>query len=177
MAASEIREDGTVAATDKTNAMRLLEKAGVPYKVHTYEAGDTVPDGETVAARIGEDPAKVFKTLVTVGPTRGVCVFVVPVCRELDLKAAARAVGEKSLAMLKPADLERTTGYVRGGCSPFGMKKAFPTVVDGSAEGLATLIVSAGKIGFQVEVPPSALVQLARAVFCDVTHAGFPSGM
>ena len=154
-----------MAAAAKTNAMRLLEKAGIPYKVHTYEAGDTVPDGETVAAKIGEDPGKVFKTLVTVGPSKGVCVFVVPVCRELDLKAAARAVGEKSLAMLKPADLERTTGYVRGGCSPFGMKKAFPTVVDGTAEGLGTLIVSAGKIGYQVEVPPDSLVRLARATF------------
>ena len=155
----------------KTNALRLLEKAGIPYKTHTYETDGTVPDGETVARKIGQNPDKVFKTLVTTGVKNGPCVFVIPVCKELDLKAAARAAGEKSLDMLKPSDLERVTGYVRGGCSPFGMKKRFHTFVDSSSRQQDTIIVSAGRIGLQAEIPPASLEMLLQAHFADVTEA------
>lgn len=154
----------------KTNALRLLEKSGIPYKTHTYETNGTVPDGETVAMKIGQPPSKVFKTLVTTGDKKGPCVFVIPVYSELDLKAAARAAGEKSLAMLKPSDLERVTGYVRGGCSPFGMKKRFQTFVDSSAHNQDTIIVSAGRIGLQAEIPPTSLEMLLQAHFVAVTE-------
>ena len=154
----------------KTNALRLLEKAGIPYNTHTYETNGTVPDGETVAMKIGQPPDKVFKTLVTTGDKKGPCVFVIPVCSELDLKAAARAAGEKSLGMLKPSDLERVTGYVRGGCSPFGMKKRFPTFVDSTARNQDTIIVSAGRIGLQAEIPPASLETLLQGLFVAVTE-------
>ena len=149
-------------ANFKTNAMRLLDKAGIPYRVHTYTADDGVPDGETVATKIGMPAERVFKTLVTVGSNRNPYIFVLPVTRELDLKAAARAVDEKALSMLKVTDLEKTTGYVRGGCSPLGMKKDFPVCFDEAAGSLETMVVSAGKIGFQVEVAPAALLALCR---------------
>lgn len=153
----------------KTNALRLLDKAGIPYKTHTYETEGTVPDGESVARKIGQPPDKVFKTLVTTGEKKGPCIFVIPVCRELDLKAAARAAGEKSLTMLKPSELERVTGYVRGGCSPFGMKKKFPTFVDVTAQKQETIIVSAGRIGLQAEVPPVSLEKLLQSSYAEVT--------
>ena len=105
------------------------------------------------------------------GDKKGPCVFVIPVCAELDLKAAARVAGEKSLAMLKPSDLEHVTGYVRGGCSPFGMKKRFPTYVDSTAHNQDTIIVSAGRIGLQAEIPPSSLEMLLQAFFVAVTEA------
>ena len=110
----------------KTNVMRMLDKEKVPYTPHTYDHGDGAIDGASVAAKMGQDPARVFKTLVTQGAGKSYFVFVVPVLAELDLKKAAKSVGEKSVAMLHVADINKVTGYVRGGCSPLGMKKAGP---------------------------------------------------
>ena len=153
----------------KTNAMRILEREKVSYTAHEYahEEGVAV-DGVTVAASMGEDPACVYKTLVTQGASKNYFVFVIPVAAELDLKAAARAVGEKSVAMLHVADLLKTTGYVRGGCSPVGMKKQFPTVFHETVLLYDTVCVSAGKIGFQVECRPGDLVALLRAKTADI---------
>ena len=153
----------------KTNAMRILERAKVAYTAHEYphEEGVAV-DGVTVAASIGEDPACVYKTLVTQGNSKNYFVFVIPVAAELDLKAAARSVGEKSVAMIHVADINKVTGYVRGGCSPVGMKKPFPTVFHESAQTYDVIAVSAGKIGLQVLVEPNALCQLVGGQFADV---------
>ena len=152
----------------KTNAMRMLERAKVNYTAHEYphEEGQAV-DGANVARLTGQDPARVFKTLVTQGADRNYYVFVVPVAQTLDLKKAARAVGEKSVAMLHVADLLKVTGYVRGGCSPLGMKKPFVTVLDESCLSQPAIAVSAGHIGFQVELAPADLLKLATA---DVTQ-------
>ena len=135
----------------KTNAMRILERAKVPYTAHEYahEEGVAV-DGVTVAASMGEDPACVYKTLVTQGSSKNYFVFVIPVAAELDLKAAARSVGEKSVAMIHVADINKVTGYVRGGCSPVGMKKQYTTVFDESVMAQEKVYVSGGRIGTQV---------------------------
>lgn len=155
-------------AEEKTNVMRLLDQKKAPYTPHRYAAPGGAVDGVTVAGLIGRTPEQVFKTLVTCAPSGTHYVFVVPVLRELDLKAAARAVGEKSIAMLRQAELLPLTGYVHGGCSPLGMKKQFRTVLDESARTLETMVVSAGKIGAQVELPPAELARLARAQFAPV---------
>ena len=154
----------------KTNAMRILEREKVPYTAHEYahEEGVAV-DGVTVAQMTGMDPAKVFKTLVARGASKTPYVFVIPVACELDLKKAAKAVGEKSVAMLNVSELTPLTGYVRGGCSPVGMKKAFPTVFDESVLNVPTVMVSAGKIGAQVEVAPADLMALLGAQTADIT--------
>jgi len=144
-------------ANVKTNAMRLLDKEKIPYKIHTYENKDGMIDGISVANKIGVPVEKVYKTLVTQGHSKEYFVFVIPVANELDLKAAARAVGDKSIEMIKVADINKITGYIRGGCSPIGMKKQFITVVDSSCEELDTIVISAGKIGFQVELNPTDL--------------------
>lgn len=155
---------------EKTNVMRLLEQKKVAYTAHTYpHDGETAPDGVTVARSMGQDPARVFKTLVARGASGGYYVFDIPVAESLDLKKAAKVVGEKSIAMLPQKELLPLTGYVHGGCSPVGMKKLFPTVLHASAEALETIIVSAGKIGYQVEVDPKALAALVRAKFADLT--------
>ena len=139
-----------MAKEAKTNAMRFLEKEKVAYTAHEYphEEGVAV-DGATVARSMGQDPACVFKTLVTQGASREYFVFVIPVEAELDLKAAARSVGEKSVAMIHVADINKVTGYVRGGCSPVGMKKRYVTVFDASALDQEKIYVSAGRIGLQ----------------------------
>ena len=152
----------------KTNVMRILDQKKVPYEARHYPHGAEAVDGLAVARALGEDPAGVFKTLVTRGSKGGYYVFVIPVAEELDLKKAARAVGEKSVAMLHVKELLPLTGYVRGGCSPVGMKKQFPTVLDESVEGLDTIVVSAGKIGAQVELAPAALCGLIRGKFAPV---------
>lgn len=152
----------------KTNVMRLLDRAGVPYTPHFYSCADGAIDGLSVAAKLGQDPARVFKTLVTQGANRNCFVFVLPVQTELDLKKAARSVGEKSVAMLPLAELTKATGYIRGGCSPLGMKKAFCTVMDESARGLETMCVSGGKPGCQIELAPKALCRLAGARYADI---------
>ncbi|OUN25367.1 Cys-tRNA(Pro) deacylase [Pseudoflavonifractor sp. An85] len=154
---------------EKTNVMRVLEQKKVPYQGHTYpHDGETAPDGVSVAQSMGQDPACVFKTLVTRGASGGYYVFDIPVAATLDLKKAAKAVGEKSVAMLPSKELLPLTGYVHGGCSPVGMKKQFPTVFHESCLDQNTIYVSAGKIGFQVEVAPQALMDLVRATAADV---------
>ncbi|OUN08412.1 MULTISPECIES: Cys-tRNA(Pro) deacylase [unclassified Flavonifractor] len=153
---------------EKTNVMRVLDQKKVPYTPHHYAHPDGAVDGASVAALIDKDPASVCKTLVTQGASKKYYVFVIPVLKELDLKAAAKAVGEKSIEMIKQAQLLPLTGYVHGGCSPVGMKKQFPTVFDQSVEGLDTITVSAGKIGAQVEVAPAALAGLVRGRFAPV---------
>ena len=157
-------------AEEKTNVMRLLEREKTPYTAHTYahEEGVAV-DGVHVAQLCGQDPAQVFKTLVTQGADRNYYVFAVPVALELDLKKAAKAAGVKSVAMLHVADINKVTGYVRGGCSPLGMKKPFRTFFDASVSALDTVMVSAGKIGFQIEVAPAALLALVPAEAVPLT--------
>ncbi len=156
-------------AEEKTNVMRVLDQKKVPYTPHHYAHPDGAVDGASVAALIDRDPATVCKTLVTQGASKKYYVFVIPVLKELDLKAAAKAVGEKSIEMIKQAQLLPLTGYVHGGCSPVGMKKQFPTVLDQSVEGLDTITVSAGKIGSQVELAPAALAGLVRGSFAPVS--------
>lgn len=153
----------------KTNAMRLLDRAKIAYEVREYPHQEGVAvDGVTVAQSLGQEPGSVFKTLVTRGASGGYYVFDVPVAEELDLKKAARAVGEKSVAMIHVVELLPLTGYVRGGCSPVGMKKPFPTVFHESAQTYDVIAVSAGKIGLQVLVEPNALCQLVGGQFADV---------
>ena len=152
----------------KTNAQRMLEKEKIPYLAHTYETGDGHIDGVSVAHKMGIDPAVVFKTLVTRGASKGIYVFVVPVALELNLKAAARAVGEKSVEMVAVKEITPLTGYVRGGCSPIGMKKHYPTVVDESARPLERMIVSAGRIGGQIELAPG---DLQKATGCSFSFS------
>lgn len=154
---------------EKTNVMRVLEQKKVPYQGHTYpHDGETAPDGVSVAQSMGQDPACVFKTLVTRGASGGYYVFDIPVAATLDLKKAAKAVGEKSVAMLPSKELLPLTGYVHGGCSPVGMKKQFPTVFHESCLDQESIYVSAGKVGFQVEVAPQALIDLVRSTTADV---------
>lgn len=153
---------------NKTNAMRILEGLKIDFDVHTYDVSDGMLDGGTVAQRIGADPARVFKTLVTQGKSRAYYVFVIPVLKELNLKAAAASVGEKSVEMIPQKELLKTTGYIHGGCSPVGMKKQFPTVFHETVLLYDTVCVSAGKIGFQVECRPGDLVALLRAKTADI---------
>ena len=155
---------------EKTNVMRVLEQKKIAYTAHSYphEEGVAV-DGVTVAQMTGVDPAKVFKTLVARGASKTPYVFVIPVACELDLKKAAKAVGEKSIAMLHVSELTPLTGYVRGGCSPVGMKKQLRTVFAAQALAQETILVSAGKIGYQVEVAPQALIALVRAATAELT--------
>ncbi|WFA09367.1 Cys-tRNA(Pro) deacylase [Tissierella sp. Yu-01] len=152
----------------KTNAMRLLEKAKTSYKIHTYENKDGQIDGISVAEKIGLPVEKVYKTLVTQGHSKEYYVFVIPVAEELDLKAAAKAVGDKSVAMIHVADINKVTGYIRGGCSPIGMKKNLKTVIDSSCNNIDTIIVSAGKIGYQIELNPSDLLKLISGKVEDI---------
>ncbi len=145
-------------AEAKTNAMRMLERAKIPYEI----------DGISVARKVGLDPDTVFKTLVTRGASREIYVFVLPVAKELDLKKAARSVGEKSIELVKIEEINKLTGYIRGGCSPVGMKKAYPTVIDASAQGFPAITVSGGRIGSQVTLSPADLAAISRATFSDV---------
>ncbi len=154
--------------SDKTNAVRILDRGKIDYKRYSYPAGEVPPSGEEVAALIGQDVSKVFKTLVTVGKSHKNYVFMVPVAKELDLKKAAVAAGEKSIEMLKSKELLPLTGYVHGGCSPIGMKKFFPTFVDSSAKDLPSIIFSAGKIGQQIETSPQNLAMAVKYKFADI---------
>ena len=153
---------------EKTNVMRVLEQRNIPYTPHAYDP-DAGLDGVSVAGQLGQDPAAVFKTLVARGASGGLYVFDIPVAENLDLKKAARAVGEKSVAMIHQKELLPLTGYVHGGCSPVGMKKQYPTVFDETAELFDAICVSAGKIGFQVELSPAALIGLVGASTADLT--------
>ena len=155
---------------EKTNVMRVLEQKQIPDTAHAYEHEEGVAvDGVTVAASLGQDPECVFKTLVARGASKGIYVFCIPVAENLDLKKAARAVGEKSIEMVAVKEINALTGYVRGGCSPVGMKKQYPTVFHETAEIVDTIMVSAGKIGYQVELAPAALIELVGGVLADIT--------
>ena len=156
-------------ASDKTNVMRVLEQHRIPYTAHAYPHGKEAVDGATVARLLGQDEAQVFKTLVARGRSGSCHVFVSPVAKELDLKKAAKAAGEKAVELVHVRELLGLTGYVRGGCSPVGMKKAFPTVFDESVSRLPSVIVSAGRIGFQIECAPADLLGLTRARTAPVT--------
>lgn len=158
-------------ASDKTNVMRVLEQHKIAYTAHEYPHGKEAVDGETVARLLGQDVRQVFKTLVARGKSGGYHVFVIPVAKELDLKKAAKSAGEKSVELVHVKELLGLTGYVRGGCSPVGMKKAFPTVFDASVQDIPTVIVSAGKIGYQIECAPADLMALVRATAAPITTA------
>ena len=153
----------------KTNAMRILEQKKIPYRSLDYPHGDGPVDGVTVAQLTGQDPATVFKTLVTVGASKAHFVFVIPVAKELHLKKAAAAVGEKSIAMIHVSEITPLTGYVRGGCSPVGMKKLVRTVLDESARDLPRIQVSGGRIGTQISLAPADLIALVRGETADIT--------
>ena len=160
-------------AQGKTNAVRLLDKAGVPYELHEYHVDmESAPRGGLgleVARKAGIPPEAVFKTLVVRG-AGGHYVFVVPVAAQLDMKKAAAAVGEKRVELLPVAGIQKATGYIRGGCSPLGMKKAYPTVFDASAQALGSICVSAGRPGLQVQAAPAALAGLCGASFSAITQ-------
>ncbi len=151
---------------EKTNAMRQFDRKKLSYAVHTY---DGVISGVDVATFMGQDPDKVFKTLVTTGKSGGHYVFMIPVAQELDLKKAAKAVGEKSISMLPQKELLPLTGYVHGGCSPVGMKKQFPTTIHESAKEFEKIFFSGGKIGMQIETSPEALEKLMPIQYADLT--------
>ncbi len=152
---------------EKTNVMRLLEQKKIPYRSHTYDLPATT-SGEEIARALGEDVSRVFKTLVTVGKSRQNYVFVIPVAEELDLKKAAKAVGEKSVDMVKAKELLPLTGYVHGGCSPIGMKKFFKTTIHETVREMDVFFFSAGKVGCQVELSPRDLAKVIRYGTADL---------
>lgn len=151
----------------KTNAMRLLDRQKISYRVNEYECGEFV-DGVTIADQLGQSYDISFKTLVTVGRSGQYYVFALPVDREVDLKKAAKAVGEKSVEMLPVKEINRVTGYIRGGCTPIGMKKRFPTVVHESAGQLEEMIISGGRLGEQIILKPSDLLRVTGAKLADI---------
>ena len=151
----------------KTNAMRILESLKIPFEHHTYECGEFI-DGVQVADMLGLPHEKVYKTLVTVGSTKNYFTFVIPIAEELDLKKAARSVGEKSVEMIHVKDINAVTGYIRGGCTAIGMKKQFVTRVDQSAASLEQIYVSGGRIGSQIELKPEDLLKAAKAEYADI---------
>ena len=158
-----------MAKQEKTNVMRFLEQKKIPYKMHDYTESGAIA-GEDVARVLGENPDEVFKTLVTVGKSKQNYVFIVPVNKELNLKKAAGAVGEKSIEMIKSKDLLPLTGYVHGGCSPLGMKKQFPTVVHNTAEAMENILFSGGKIGMQVELRVEDFKKILNIKFADIAE-------
>ena len=156
---------------EKTNVMRILDQKEIPYTPHTYphEEGEAV-DGVTVAGIIGRDPECVFKTLVARGASGALYVFDIPVADSLDLKKAAKAVGEKSVAMLHQKELLPLTGYVHGGCSPIGMKKQYPVFIAEAAQNYPPIVVSGGHLGIQIELAPQDLAAASKGTFCDITR-------
>ncbi|MCM1302607.1 MAG: Cys-tRNA(Pro) deacylase [Lachnospiraceae bacterium] len=151
----------------KTNAMRILENMNIPFRHHTYECDEFI-DGIQIADKLSLPYEKVYKTLVTVGNSKNYFVFVIPIAEELDLKAAARSVGEKSVEMIHVKDINAITGYIRGGCTAVGMKKQYVTRIDGSARAQENIIVSGGRIGSQLELSPQDLAKAAKAEFADI---------
>lgn len=151
----------------KTNAVRILERNKVPYELLTYECDEFI-DGIHSAEATGTPVAQTYKTLVMQGKSKKYYVFVIPIAEEVDLKAAARAVSEKSVEMIHVKDLTAITGYVRGGCSPLGMKKVFPTVIDASARQYSEIYVSGGRIGTSIRLDPQDLARIVRATFADI---------
>ena len=153
----------------KTNAVRQVEQAKIPCTEHFYEYDEKDLSGLHAAEALGRSPEEVFKTLVARGPKTGIHVFCIPVCREMDLKKAAKAAGDKSMEMIPVKELLSLTGYIRGGCSPVGMKKKYPTHFHETAKGFDTIAISAGERGHQMIVPPLALAKLVDAGFADLT--------
>lgn len=151
----------------KTNAMRILEKEKIPFICHTYEC-DEFTDGIQIADMLSLPHEKVYKTLVTIGNSKSYFVFVIPVARELDLKKAAKAVGEKSVSMIHVKDINQVTGYIRGGCTAVGMKKQYVTRLDESARSKDKIYVSGGRIGSQIELKPDDLLKACRGEYADV---------
>ena len=154
---------------EKTNVMRILDQKKVPYTPHFYSSEDGHIDAVSVAEKLGQPVEQVFKTLVTRGAGKGYFVFVIPAAEELDLKAAARAAGEKSIEMIHVSEINAVTGYIRGGCSPIGMKKKFPTYFDETAMLFDEIAVSAGQRGVQLIVNPDALAAFVEAGYVDLT--------
>lgn len=155
----------------KTNAMRILESMKIPYMQYTYQC-DEFTDGIQIADMLELPYEKVYKTLVTMGNSRNYFVFVIPIAEELDLKAAAKSVGEKSVEMIHVRDINGVTGYIRGGCTAVGMKKQYVTRIDSSAAALEKMIVSGGRIGIQLELSPADLAKAAKAEFADIVRHG-----
>lgn len=151
----------------KTNAMRMLERAKIPYQEYTYECED-FQDGISSTRKLGKPLESSFKTLVARGKSGAYYVLVIPVAEEVDFKKAAKAVGEKSIALIHVKELTPLTGYVRGGCSPIGMKKQFPTVVHESAKDLSSVLISGGRIGLSLELTPGDLIRAANASYADL---------
>lgn len=151
----------------KTNAMRILETMKIPFAHYTYECEEFV-DGLQIAEKLSLPYEKVYKTLVTQGNSKNYFVFVIPIAEELDMKKAAKSVGEKNVEMIHVKDINAVTGYIRGGCTAVGMKKQYVTRVDASAEGQPTIIVSGGRIGSQIELKPEDLLKAARAEYADI---------
>lgn len=158
-------------ANFKTNAMRILDSNHIPYTMHEYKSGGKPLSGVEVAALLQVDVFLIYKTLIAQGATGQYYVFIIPAARELSLKLAANAAGEKSVSMAKQNDLMKITGYVRGGVSPIGMKKNYPTFIDSSCLNLEKIIVSAGKIGYQVELSPPDLISLVNCKSAAITQA------
>ncbi|HFL3828604.1 TPA: Cys-tRNA(Pro) deacylase [Clostridioides difficile] len=152
----------------KTNAMRILDNFNIEYEIITYDNRDGKIDGISVAEKIGKDPKCVFKTLVAQGNSGNIYVFIIPVAEELDLKKAAKAAKEKKVEMIHVKDIVKYTGYIRGGCSPIGMKKNYPTFIDESASNIENIIVSAGKIGVQIELKVSDLQKMSQGLICEL---------
>ena len=152
----------------KTNVMRILEKKKIQYEVYEYDGSDNMIDGVTVAGMIGKDPQQVFKTLISKGKSGAYYVFVLPVAKELNMKKAAKAVDEKRIELIPVKQIEAVTGYIKGGCSPVGMKKAFVTTFDSSAQSHGKIIFNAGRPGLQVEISPSDIQKAVRSGFADI---------
>lgn len=155
----------------KTNAMRILEKEKIPFTHYTYECDEFV-DGCQIADKLSLPYEKVYKTLVTEGAGKNYFVFVIPVAEELDLKKAAKSVGEKSVSMIHVKDINAVTGYIRGGCTAIGMKKQYETRLDAAAKEQETIIVSGGRIGSQIELKPEDLLKVSRGEFADIVMTG-----
>ncbi|MGV3465585.1 MAG: Cys-tRNA(Pro) deacylase [Heyndrickxia sp.] len=152
----------------KTNAMRILDKEKIDYSILTYNPDDGKIDGISVAEKMGRNTKEVYKTLITQGSSKQYFVFVIPVAEELDLKKAAKAVADKKVEMIPVKDITKVSGYIRGGCSPVGMKKLFPTFMDASADSLQNIIVSGGKIGVQIELTVADLLKIVHGTFADI---------
>ncbi len=152
----------------KTNVMRLLEQKKIKYTPHEYAHGEEAVDGVTVAQILNQDPERVFKTLVLRGASKNIYVFVIPVAMKLDYKKSASAVGEKSVAMVHVNEINELTGYIRGGCSPLGMKKSYTTVYHNTLSNYDTVMVSAGKIGYQIELSPENLIAMTKGKLADI---------
>lgn len=155
---------------DKTNVMRILDSHGIAYDTYVYDSA--LVNAREVALTLGQDPAAVFKTLVTVGKSKAYYVFMIPAEKELDLKKAAKAAREKALEMIPQKELLPLTGYIHGGCSPIGMKKHFPTFIQESALAFEAICFSAGRVGQQVRLPPGQLLQVMAVTPADITKEG-----